>query len=477
MRRAAALFGLVLSGCSLSTLDWTPCVTDADCHDAFGLGSVCDPQGLCEDAPDAPRCEAVEPPGWLDDAPLGGDVYVVGALDDIVDDRAVDRSFALAVRQIDESGGLGGQDLVLARCDYHPDASIDEQTREQAALAGAGWLRAALGAQVILGPSSSALVGSVWEAYGDQTLLISPSATSPALTFVDGLDKSDETPGTLWRTAPPDSLQGSAIADDLLAQHAPGVAIVVQTGPYGDGLADTFVAAFQDADHAVQRFQFDSQSTLTDAITNAGQLSESDYPWVLFISSDLPDAVAFLNAAAVQSGYATRGIFLTDGAADVTLLQQTQSASALYPNIRGTRPWTPTGPVYEAYRASYAAAYDGEDPAGFAWTANAYDAGWLAAYALTWVNWNESPVTPDGMARGLRRISAGAPVDLRPSGWAAGSAAFEAGETVNVAGASGDLDYDPETEETTAPLDVWVVDGAQLVTVETCFPDGSCARR
>jgi ABC-type branched-subunit amino acid transport system substrate-binding protein len=50
------------------------------------------------------------------------------------------------------------------------------------------------------------------------SLLISPSSTSPALTTLDGLTCSDNEPGLLWRTVPPDELQGQVIAQDLAAR-------------------------------------------------------------------------------------------------------------------------------------------------------------------------------------------------------------------------------------------------------------------
>ncbi|MBM4367534.1 MAG: hypothetical protein FJ102_15080, partial [Deltaproteobacteria bacterium] len=43
---------------------------------------------------------------------------------------------------------------------------------------------------------------------------------------------------------------------------------------------------------------------------------------------------------------------------------------------------------------------------------------------------------------------------------------------VNVQGASGALDYDPVTEETTGPIDVWVIaaDGESFEVAETIEP-------
>ena len=40
------------------------------------------------------------------------------------------------------------------------------------------------------------------------------------------------------------------------------------------------------------------------------------------------------------------------------------------------------------------------------------------------------------------------------------SADVAAGKSIDVKGSSGTLDYDPVTEETTAPMDVWVINAA-----------------
>ena len=37
---------------------------------------------------------------------------------------------------------------------------------------------------------------------------------------------------------------------------------------------------------------------------------------------------------------------------------------------------------------------------------------------------------------------------------------FRNGESINIRGASGNLDYSPSTEETTGPIDVWTIDTA-----------------
>ena len=64
-----------------------------------------------------------------------------------------------------------------------------------------------------------------------------------------------------------------------------------------------------------------------------------------------------------------------------------------------------------------------------------------------------------GVARGLRQLSdsGGEAIDVGPADWDALQAQFGEGEPVDVRGASGELDYDSETAETTLPVEVWAV--------------------
>jgi hypothetical protein len=48
-------------------------------------------------------------------------------------------------------------------------------------------------------------------------------------------------------------------------------------------------------------------------------------------------------------------------------------------------------------------------------------------------------------------------VDIQPTSWNTVVDAFRMGAGINVQGASGPLDYDPATEETTAPISLWVI--------------------
>ena len=70
-------------------------------------------------------------------------------------------------------------------------------------------------------------------------VMISPSATSPALSTI-------EDNGLFFRTAPSDARQGVVMAEVLLEQGIDTVAVTYTNNDYGKGLADSFEAAFEE---------------------------------------------------------------------------------------------------------------------------------------------------------------------------------------------------------------------------------------
>ncbi len=83
----------------------------------------------------------------------------------------------------------------------------------------------------------------------------------------------------------------------------------------------------------------------------------------------------------------------------------------------------------------------------------------MLAAGTAWARLNETEITGTTIARGLRKMSSGAAqtIPLQRSGWSALTNAFEQGNAINIEGASGELDFDPVTEETDAVVEVWIV--------------------
>ena len=474
---------LVLSmgaGCSVITSEDYACSSNQECRAALGWGRVCGDSGLCEFAAPEPRCDQTIPSDLLDNPAAYRDTIVLGSVYERDDFPKEVKSIALAINQVNEDGGLDGRHFGLIQCTISEDADIDQLSEDDAAGAMSTWLADEIGVPAIIGPATSAHTSIVFQAVEDYgTLVISASATSPALTTLDGLSHSDDAPGLLWRTVPPDSLQGQAIAQSISDggtddASLPMVAVLYRDDSYGEGLALAFVDAYAGA---YELKAFSTNNGRDETIVEAG---ENAYDAVIFISSDRSDIIGFLNAAAGLDGYVKddeededyRDIFLADGAYDTSILDETRDeASILYPQIRGTRPSVPEGTVYNQFLASYSAAY-GEDASTGGFTAHAYDASWLVIYGSAWSYFHEGEtISGTGIASGLRHVSKGDEINIVPTSWTSVIANFQEDQSIDVIGASGDLDYDASTEETTAPIDIWKIssDGKTFEVVDTLY--------
>lgn len=452
--RALVLTGLALASCSLSRPEITACSSSARCRAVFGPGSVCNTDGYCEKAPPNPRCAATFPEDILTRPQNYPGAVLIGSLMDrsVTTHLARESALRLAITQVREVGGLQGRAFGVVLCDISQNAQFDSLDRTQAAVQSARYLADAIGVPAIVGPSASTDAVEVYLALaGKDVLLISPSATSPSLSGLDGKNPTDETPGRLWRTAPPDTLQGDAIAIYLQQQGVTSVVLVHEAGAYGEGLTAVFEKAFSSIGGQTASSSFSNTSERDARVVAAGK---SPAPWVLFFSSQTADAAAFLNVAVSTAGYEQKKLFLTDSAANADLLAKASGAAALFPRVRGSRFAVPAGPVYEQFRASFKAAFQAEAN-DFSYVAHAYDAAWLTFYGAARSSGQEGIVHGLGIARGLRRLSLGEPVDIVPSTWGDIAKELTLGGSVDVTGASGALDYDPLSEETEGPVDIW----------------------
>jgi ABC-type branched-subunit amino acid transport system substrate-binding protein len=478
----ALVLGLFALGCTVTKFDHQACSKNGDCRTAFGFGAVCNAEGLCEEAKGAAiagmtegavdkRCAVTFPDDLWKRPEHYKDVVVIGSLMDrssaahVVREKAVE----LAVKEAAEESG-NDKPLALVMCDIAQKSDYDALTRPAAAVACANYL-AGLGVAAIVGPSASADTQQVWEAMRAKgTVVISPAATSPALLALEP-SSSDAAPGFLWRVAPPDSLQGTVIADDMVARKAGKVAVVRETGAYGEGLAQVFQERFNAAGGMVtiHSVSADTQIGEATATVAAGDATE-----VLFISSQQDWVVKFLNAASGQTGYDTKNIFLTDAAANQSVLMNAAAAAKLFPRVRGTRPAPRDAKdyVFASFVANYKAEYGGEDPTAATFSHHAYDAAWLALYGTAWSRLREGGVVSGlGIARGLRHVSGGGTsLPIIPSSWATVVNAFRTGAAINLSGASSELDFDPVTRNVVAPIEIWAIENGAIAHVDTKTP-------
>lgn len=455
-------------GCSaVSSVDYTPCSSSADCRNAFGLGYVCgEEEQLCERTEAFERCEDVYPVDLLEAPEKYRDVIVFGSLFDHTEqtgDKVLVNSATLAVMEANASG-LADRTFAIVHCDYQENAQIDELTAEEAAIAGAKYLVDQLGTPAIVGPGTSGLAEAVYKElakpeHGERTLIVSPSATSPSLTDID-TDK----PGLFWRTAPPDSVLGAKLAQFMEDEVITDAVVVYEGNTYGKGLAIELQKNFEDQ---IELDEFQSPDEIPTKVVEIenGHPTPQNFA-IVFIASDVAQVTSFLNAAGASDFYADPEvkIFFGDAAFNVDVIKQTQSkAASIYGNVRGVFPGEPTErEVYKFFRTTYDAKFP-EKAMDASYASHTYDATWLALYGAAWAYFqNDAKIQGRAMAEGLTKISAGETYDIVSTTWNGIKTAFKAKRSINVSGASGELDYDPATEETTAPVIRWTIvsDGA-----------------
>ena len=140
----------------------------------------------------------------------------------------------LALDEASKSGNLlGGATLVSMRAD---STCIDAA----AASSAAERLITADGVVAIMGADCSGVTTAIANnvAVPNGVVMVSPSATSPALSSIE--DK-----GFFFRTAPSDARQGQVLADVLKSRGIDEVAVTYTNNDYGKGLSDSFGKAFK----------------------------------------------------------------------------------------------------------------------------------------------------------------------------------------------------------------------------------------
>jgi branched-chain amino acid transport system substrate-binding protein len=446
------------------------CTLDADCRTAFGFGQVCGDGGYCEAGELPDRCTSSFPDDLLTDPGAYTDAVVMASVYDAQYDVAEAQSARLAFIEAAAKEGISGTPVAVLECSYE-EGAFDDLLYPESIAAIADFLTGRLGIVAYVGPYTSGQTEALYNAtLASEAWIISGAATSPSLTYLDGIEHSDADPGLIWRTAPPDSLQGKVAAEDMLARAVDSVAVVYQTGAYGEGLFGIFNEEFTAAGGDVLALQFGTSAELSAHVATLAAQSVDE---VFVISSEAGDVAGFLNAAGGIGGYETKGIFLADAAKDTDMLDALNSdGRALVTQVRGTAPAAPANTIYNTFQAAYSLEY-AQDPQATIYMPYAYDSAWLAIYAATWSLSQEGGLSGKGMGAGMRHVSNGDAIDLLPADWNTGRANFEAGQAVDVAGSSGELDYDPDTEETATPVDVWVVNATLdgFETVDTIEPE------
>jgi ABC-type branched-subunit amino acid transport system substrate-binding protein len=465
-----AAFSVVVPSCTLTRVTYDACTKNEQCFESFGRGHICAASGLCEPIAKFARCNETFPQDFLTRPEVYPNGILFGSMVTRTRKTQLPREAAmkLAIKDANQlPPNVVPRKFGLVSCDISQDPKYDALDESGAAIEVAKYLRDKAGVRAVLGPMASDPTLAVWEAMKDRDLLImSPSSTSNALTQIDTKTATDDTPGLLWRTAGPDAIQGAAMAS-YLAEQTPAVtrAVVLHTtGAYGDGLAESFEASFRSKGGTTERLPFATTAQRDSQLVAAGAKAPA---WLVIIGQ-VEDAVACLNGTINNTQFSAVKFLFSDTAGNVEFLDKTKSAAAAYPRVFGARAALPVGEVFTLFQTSFTADNGGLDPRSETYVANAYDATWMLMYGTSWALGRQVDLTGTNIAKGLRRISnTGPTLGVKPADYEKIRAELEQDRRVNLVGASGALDFDPVTEETTTRIDIWNVTNSTITTVKT----------
>ncbi len=175
---------------------------------------------------------ALSMPAIADDIKVGIILGFTGPIESLTPDMA--SGAELAFSEASESGNLlGGQTVVGERAD---STCVDAA----AASAAAERLITSDNVAAIMGADCSGVTTAIANnvAVPNGVVMVSPSATSPALSTIE--DK-----GFFFRTSPSDARQGQVLTDILNERGITEVAVTYTNNDYGKGLDESFRNAFE----------------------------------------------------------------------------------------------------------------------------------------------------------------------------------------------------------------------------------------
>lgn len=444
-------------------------MSNAACSDAAGTPAICRPNKGCvtltsQDCTEVTgdhRDDGAVLVGFM--GPLVGEYASIGV--------PIKQGAALAFDEIRKNvvglpSTTGGKPRPLVMVSCH---DLDDAER------AAHHLVDDIGVPAIIGPAFSGITIKVTTkvTVPAGVLTISASATNPGITSL-----ADN--GLVWRTVASDAIQALPLAAlvpgieaqvraqlKLMPTEKIKLALAVKGDAYGTGLADAVSA----------QLKFNGASPSDPANTNFfkrfdyddGENKNYDFaPVVTSIKDFAPHVLLVLGTnegitkimGGVESAWPTTGTppprpryLFPDGGRLPELTMATMANEDLRKRVLGTVPGRKAA-LYDAFKIRFKGA-NGADPGTY--SENAYDAAYLLAYAAAAAG--SAPLTGANLAAGLKKtVPPGTPTDVGPNQLSKTFPILESGNSIDFAGASGPLDFDLDTGEAKADIDIWCVD-------------------
>lgn len=379
--------------------------------------------------------------------PITGDLAQYG--------QPMEDSARLLVETVNACEGALGQPVTLITADDETDPA--RGTTAMAKLTEVDRVAAVIGAA-----SSAVSSATVDIAVRNRVLQISPASTSPV--FTERAQKGDFQ-GYWFRTAPPDTFQGEAIAQFAKKRNYRRVSVLAINNDYGNGLVESFISSFQAIDGQLQgqptRYLPDTASFTSEV----GAAFQGAPDAVLLIA--YPETGSLILKTAYQQGLleGKTQVIATDGMKDNNIAELVGAGSdgkLIAAGLSGTAP-SAGGPALQAFRDRYQQKYNRQPSV---YDPNTWDAGALIVLAAEAAKSTEGSVIKDKVAEvanapGQEVLDVCEALQL-----------VREGRDINYQGASGFVDFDAQGD-VTGTYDVWsVTDQGELQVTDQVVVGG-----
>jgi branched-chain amino acid transport system substrate-binding protein len=378
-------------------------------------------------------------PAAAQDVKIGAIMSTTGPLQ--VYGEAGLNGIGLAIDQINEAGGVLGQQVELVAADdaTNPQVGVDAAQRIVNVDGVVGIIGAlSSGVTIPIATTVSATAG---------VPQISTASTSPVISTLDDN-------GFLFRTTPHDALQGAVLADVVSQQEIEKVAVVYVNNDYGKGLADAFAESYEGEVTASVAYE-ERQASYRGELSRAAQ----GEPEALIMIAYPGDGIPMIRQA-LEEGFFERFVF-TDGmkAAEVVA-----AAPEALEGAFGTAPaGDPEAQAAQLFRQMYEERYGELPPQPFIDTA--YDATMLMALAIEQAGSTEGAAIRDA----LHQVANPPGETILPGEFAKAKELLAAGQEINYEGAAGSQDFD-EVGDVPGTYSHWAIEDGAIVEVELITP-------
>ena len=391
-------------------------------------------QQVAQQTPAQQQDQPAQPAPSQDEEPPASDPLKIGFLADYSGaiaefGPAIETGVRLAVKHLNDAGGVFGQDVQVVTGDTGLDSTraVEEARR----------LIEVEGVHAIVGPLASGITLAVAESVTGPAGVptISPSATSPQISLADDN-------GFLFRSTISDAAQGPVLAQLAVEEGYSNVGVLFVDNAYGQGLAEAFLASW--GGESVSVAYAEGQTSYLAELQNvAGANGE------VLIAIGYPTEAQVYIREALENGLFDTFLFV-DGTKSQELIDAI--GQGYLNGMKGTAP--ASGPESDSLRnfnAAYEAEY-GELPS-LPFVREAYDAAVAIGLAAA------SAGSTDGvrLRDHLREVAApeGAVISAGAEGVAAALRALANGEPVNYEGAATTVDWNAAGDVTTGFIGVW----------------------